>query len=102
MKFGGQNLNAIHLIVAFDDTTIDRNIYRIAADHSRGKSPLQILWSEERLDDPGVGLNLPVPETHLFAVRQKDERHFELLCIGSTLSRGVGGINRRSLRLHDR
>jgi len=89
MKLPRQDLDTIGLIIAIHDPAIDRHRPRVPAHHSGRIPPLQVLGSKEGLDGPRMRLDLPIPEPHLLAIGQENERDLQLLGIGLGLRRRI-------------
>jgi hypothetical protein len=94
-----QDVDALDLIVAFDDAPVDGHARGVAAHGQRGNAALQVILLEDRLHGPRTGLALPLPEQHLVAIAQEGVGHTALLRVGLGLRRGVAWVDRVALGL---
>ena len=97
-----ESIDAIDLVAAIDDPPVNRDIGEGAADGTGRNPTFGVLPRVEGRDRPGMGVQVPVEEPYLVAVREEDERNFELFRVVAPLVLGGDRVDARALRLHHR
>ena len=84
-NLGAQSVNALDLVVSVHDAPVGFDRGQVAANLPCSDAAFQVVLGIEPCDLPSVGVGLPVKEPDLLAVRQEDERNFELLGVVASL-----------------
>ena len=83
--FRAQLVDAIYLVVAVHDAPVGFDAGKVATNTPGGDLSLQIVLRIEARDLPRMRVGLAVEKQHVLAVREEDERHFELLGVVAPL-----------------
>ena len=99
---GRERLDAVDLVAAVHDPSIDRHVGQRAPQRVCGDPAFQIVLGVEGGDLTGVGVPAAIQEAHFLAVRQEDERNVEQRCVMDALILGGDRVDARPLRFDDR
>ena len=99
---GRERLDAVDLVAAVHDPSIDRDVGQRAPQRACGDPAFQIVLGVEGGDLTGVGVPAAIQEAHFLAVRQEDEGNVEQRCVMDALVLGGDRVDARPLRFDDR